>query len=427
MGPWNALTAAEAIAHMSQGALRSEELAAACLHRISLREPSIRAWSHVAGAAALSAARDRDNVPQLGPLHGVPVGIKDIIDTARMPSERGEPEIFAGRTVNKDASAVGSLETAGAVLVGKTASSRHTIMIPGPTTNPRAPGRTPGGSSSGSAAAVADHMVPITLATQTAGSIIRPATYCGIIGYKPTFGLIDRDGVRAYSEELDTIGAMARSIDDIQLVMSALAPDHGFDEVPAEAAPPQIIVVRTTDYGEFLDSEMEVCLTTTSNRLRSFGFEVAETDPPFSFRDTTAAQHSIMLYDFAHVFADHVDHHRDRLHPDLISFVEAGRLVSRHQYEDCLQRARDWRIQLRNWLTMPHVVLTYATATTAPPMTTTGTSEYIRPWTLMHTPTLALPLGLASSGAPIGLQLIGPHGSDAWFLSAAQKLIDALN
>src|SRR5438552_16152328 len=203
------------------GELSAETLVRSCLERIREREPVVRAWTHLAGAAALAAARVCDKGAKRGILRGVPFGVKDIFDTADMPSGYGSP-IYTGCRPSFDASAVALPRAAGAILLGKTVTTEFANRHPGPTANPHNPAHSPGGSSSGSAAAVADFMVPLALGTQTEGSIIRPAAYCGIVGYKPSFGLICRAGLKPLVDSLDTVGVLARTVPDAAVYTAAL-------------------------------------------------------------------------------------------------------------------------------------------------------------------------------------------------------------
>ena len=202
------LSAADAARLIAKGEITSQMLVQACLERIGEREDTVKAWVHLDADYALAQARERDEWRtegrSTGPLHGVPVGIKDIIDTADMPTENGTP-IHAGRTPGDDAAIVGALRDAGAVIMGKTVTTELAVMTPDKTCNPHNPDHTPGGSSSGSAAAVADGMVPLAIGTQTGGSVIRPAAFCGVVGFKPTFGLISRSGVLNQSPALDIL------------------------------------------------------------------------------------------------------------------------------------------------------------------------------------------------------------------------------
>lgn len=214
-------TALEAARRIADGSLTCEALARACLERIAEREPEVRAWQHLDPDAALEAARRLDRTGS-GPLKGLPVGVKDIIDTGDMPTGYGSA-LYEGFRPPRDAACVALARRAGALMLGKTVSTEFAYFQPGRTRNPQDPGRTPGGSSSGSAAAVADGMVPLAFGTQTAGSVIRPASYCGCVGYKPTFGLIDRTGVRPFADSLDTVGVFARTVEDAAFFAAVLS------------------------------------------------------------------------------------------------------------------------------------------------------------------------------------------------------------
>ena len=231
------LGAAEAAQRIREGLLTSEELVQACLERIRQVEPTVQAWTFLDEQHALEQARSRDERKRsgqpIGPLHGVPVGVKDIIDTADMPTENGTV-LHKGRAPRADAAVVASLRAAGAVILGKTVTTECAYFSPGKTRNPHNPEHTPGGSSSGSAAAVAASMVPLALGSQTAGSVIRPASFCGVYGFKPTHGLIPRTGVLQLSRTLDTIGAFARSIDDLALLLEQIT---GYDDGDPDTRP----------------------------------------------------------------------------------------------------------------------------------------------------------------------------------------------
>ncbi len=231
----NRLTATEATALISAGRLSSSALVQSCLDRIAMRESTVHAWADLNPAAAMDQARARDAEAAKGPLHGLPVAVKDVIDVAGAPTGMGSP-IYDGYVPFADAACVAALRSAGAVILGKTVTAEFAGVSPGPTTHPAAPDRTPGGSSSGSAAAVADHMVPVALGTQTGGSIIRPAAFCGVVGFKPSFGTINRAGLKFAAESFDTIGMMARDVDDIALVWRVLVGAGTTLEMP-EAAP----------------------------------------------------------------------------------------------------------------------------------------------------------------------------------------------
>ncbi|MBC7779338.1 MAG: amidase, partial [Proteobacteria bacterium] len=237
------LSAVEASAALRAGTLTSEALVAACLERIAHREHDVQAWAHVDAEQALAQARALDRMPPRSPLHGIPVGIKDVIDTFDMPTAYGSP-IYRAHRPSADAACVSLIRELGGVIMGKTVSTEFATRQPNKTRNPHALERTPGGSSSGSAAAVADFMVPLALGTQTSSSIIRPAAYCGVVGYKPSFGLINRAGMKFLSESLDTIGVLARTVEDAALLVGTLS-GVALDAPGAEpAAAPRVGVCR---------------------------------------------------------------------------------------------------------------------------------------------------------------------------------------
>src|SRR5215510_11845337 len=245
MKPLHELTVVEAAQAIAAGTITSEALVHACLERIMAREESIRAWEYLDPKAALTQARACDRSPAQGLLHGVPVGIKDLIDTADMPTSYGSP-IYAGHRPVWDAASVALLRAAGAVILGKTVTTEFAMFTPGKTANPHNVAHTPGGSSSGSAAAVADAMVPLALGTQTAGSIIRPASFCGVVGYQPTHGQFSVAGIKALSQTLDTLGGSARSVADVALLRAALV--GGASQLPALERAPRIGLCRTPQW-----------------------------------------------------------------------------------------------------------------------------------------------------------------------------------
>src|ERR1051325_4809805 len=237
MKPLHELTGVEAAQAIAAGTITSAALVSACLERISAREESVRAWEYLDAEAALAQARARDRSPTQVPLHGVPVGIKDLIDTSDMPTSYGSP-IYAGHRPAWDAASVALLRAAGAAILGKKVTTEFAMFTPGKTANPHNAAHTPGGSSSGSAAAVADGMVPLALGTQTAGSVIRPASFCGVVGLKPSFGVIPRAGVKPLADSLDTIGTMARTVDDAAFFAGVISGRPALRDLAMPAAAP---------------------------------------------------------------------------------------------------------------------------------------------------------------------------------------------
>lgn len=418
------LTAVEAADRIARGVLSSERLVRACLDRISAREDAVRAWSYVDWDGAIENARRCDRSPAGGPLHGVPVGIKDIVDTADMPTVLGEPEIYAGRQPDEDATLVKQLKAAGAVVVGKTAPSKHTIMLPGKTRNPHDPARTPGASSSGSAAAVADHMVPLTVCSQTAGSILRPATYCGVVGFKPTKDTVVYDGTRSYSPHLDTIGSMGRTVTDAGLLMCGMTGDERYASLPAHEGGLRVGVYRTP-YFDAAEPYVRQHFEESVGALARAGVAVVEAAMPDEFDELSELQDVIMSYDLDKVFADHRREHYDLLDPELIAYCDKGARVTQAQYRAALDQAQRCRAMFDDALGGADLLLLPSTLTDAPPITTTGTSEFIRIWTFLHTPAINLPTGRSPEGMPISVQLVGRAGRDPEFLAMADR-VDAI-
>ncbi len=423
------LTAAEARQLLAAGEISSVELVRACLDRIDERENVVQAWSYVDAEGALEKAREADRIghgdEQNGPLHGIPVGVKDIVDTADMPTLLGEPEIYAGRQPSADATLITRLRAAGAIILGKTAPSKHTIMLPGKTRNPHDPTRTPGASSSGSAAAVADFMVPLAVCSQTAGSILRPATYCGVVGFKPTKDTVVYDGTRTYSPHLDTLGAMARSVIDTALLIQGMTGDDRYGRVrPADE--PLALGLYRTPYFDQAEDYVQAHFEASVRTLRDAGVDVREVDVPAKFDHLSELQDVVMSYDLDKVFAEHRRDHFDLLDPALIAYCEKGSRVSEEQYREALAHAERCRAMLPEVLDGLDALLLPSTLSDAPPISTTGTSEFIRIWTFLHTPAINLPTGKSPAGLPISVQLVGGLGADVRFLCTAARVDEIL-
>jgi Asp-tRNA(Asn)/Glu-tRNA(Gln) amidotransferase A subunit family amidase len=342
-GDLTALTATEAAAALASGTITAEGLARACIARIEARDRHVEAWAHFEPERVIADARARDEQRrsggELGALAGIPIGIKDIIDTAAYPTENGSP-VFAGRRPQHDAFVVAQLKAAGAVIMGKTVTTELAFFGPGKTKNPRDPSRTPGGSSSGSAAAVADGQVPLALGTQTAGSIIRPASYCGVIGFKPTFGYISRTGILAQSAPLDTVGCYARCVEDIALLIDVLSE---FDTSDGDMSPaaktflvhelakpmtraPRFAFVKSPAW-ENADADAKRAIETFAG---SFGAqaEVVETPLPANFDGALRLQQIVQFSDIAKNYGPIADAHPDRVSSKLKEVVAEGRTFS---------------------------------------------------------------------------------------------------
>jgi Asp-tRNA(Asn)/Glu-tRNA(Gln) amidotransferase A subunit family amidase len=432
------LTATEAAAAIRAGEITSVDLVQACLVRIAETEEAVQAWTYLDPDYALSQAKVADAATRagrpLGPLHGIPVGIKDIIDTGDMPTENGTP-LYAGRRPTTDATLVSLLRQAGAVIMGKTVTTELAVYAPGKTRNPHNPEHTPGGSSSGSAAAVAAHMVPLAVGTQTNGSIIRPASFCGVYGYKPTHGLVSRHGVLSQSEPLDQIGFFARSIEDLALVAEPLM---AFDErdpasrpyaraelmrIAGEAPPvtPHIGFARTPVW----DQAEETTKQAFAELVETLGDDVEEVALADPFDKVVDWHRVIMESDIAKSFAGEYARGADTLSAVLREIIERGRKYLAVDYN----RAIDWRPVLDRMLgeafEWNDALLAPATIGPAPAsLASTGNPIFCTLWTYLGVPAITLPLFRSENGMPFGAQLVGPRGDDARLLRTARWLAE---
>jgi Asp-tRNA(Asn)/Glu-tRNA(Gln) amidotransferase A subunit family amidase len=418
------LSAAEAARAIQAGQLTSESLVAACLERIAARDGELAAWVHLDADAALTQARALDRQPARGPLHGIPVGIKDIFDTADMPTEHGSP-IYRGNRPRADASTVAQLRQAGCVIVGKTATTEFASIYPAATRNPRNPAHSPGGSSSGSAAAVADHMVPLALGTQTGGSVIRPAVYCGVIGLKPSFGSINRTGVKPVSDTLDTIGLFANTVEDAALALNLLS-GRRMPDFAAKAAAPRIGFARTSRWKD-ADAATRAALESAARRLASAGAEVKDAALPPATEALFDAHGPIMNFESARALAWEQAHHRDAISATLLKRLDEGWAISREKYDDARQTARDARRQFSDLMRGFDLLLTPSARDEAPKgFASTGDSLFNRVWTLLGVPCITLPWGSGPNGLPLGIQLVAAVEQDAALLAQAQWAAAAL-
>lgn len=434
-----ALGAAEAARRIRDGAITSEELVGACLAHIAEREPDIHAFAYLDPDYAQEEARRADRWRQEGhalpSLHGVPVAIKDAIDTADMPTEYGSA-LFAGNRPKRDAAIVSALRDAGAIVLGKTVTTEFALFHPGPTQNPRAPGRTPGGSSSGSAAAVADFMAPLALGTQTAGSVIRPASYCGVYGFKPTYGLISRTGVLPQSPELDTVGMFARSVDDIALLADALTAydpadpamwprsrprlhDVTMQPVPAK---PRFAFVRSPAWPEAQD----VTRQAFAELVAELGARCEEIELPPAFERALNFQRIIQMAGVAAYLGPHQGRGEGAVSDVLSERIEEGRKIPAASYIEALAARPRLEALLDTIFEGFDAILTPATLGPAPEgISSTGSPVFCALWTYLLVPAITLPL-LEADGLPMGVQLIGRARDDGRLLRTARWLEGAL-
>ncbi|MEX0607381.1 MAG: amidase [Halofilum sp. (in: g-proteobacteria)] len=418
--PLHQLSASEIHLRVEHGSVTAREIVGAALARIREREKEIEAWAYLLDETDL----DLEGGERSGPLGGAPVGIKDIFETRDMPTTWGTHYLRASGSI-ADAAAVALLRRAGATILGKTVSTEMAYFAPGSTRNPRDVTRTPGGSSSGSAAAVADCMVPLALGTQTAGSITRPASYCGIIGYKPTFGTVPTAGVKPFAPTLDTIGWFARSVADVALGFAALTASK--DIPPLRRLPMRglRIGVQALPANTPLDADVEQVLADTCHRLTAAGARVFDLELPRGYDDLVPAHKTIMAYEAARSLADEHDRYADQMSAHLAALLEEGIHMSRVLYTDALRQTDEHGHDLNHRLADVDVVLAPAASGEAPTgHGTTGDPLYSRAWTLLGLPSITLPLGRGRHGLPIGLQLIAAKHEDLRLLEVAQAVTD---
>lgn len=414
--------------------LSSEDLTRALLGRIKAHEESVQAFQWIDSSRALELAcladkRHRSGAP-LGPLHGIGVGIKDIVETRYIPTTMGSA-IFEGFVPDRSATVVRRLEAAGAFVLGKTVTSEFAFFTPGKTRNPWNPAHTPGGSSSGSAAAVAMGFVPAAIGTQTNGSVIRPAAFCGIVGYKPTAGLIPLDGIHPFSPSLDQVGVFTRSVPDAAFLAAVL--ERGEKSDPAAGSknwviagdlapvsgPPRLAAVRSPVW-HMADQNTRDHFLALIERLRSAGATVEEQELPQAFERAHAVHHIIMYSEGARVFADLQRHHRHRLSPRLNGLIDEGLGIDQSLLVRSLAQRDQLAGEMDTFLNRFDAVITPPAPGQAPAdLTQTGDPVFCTIWSLCGVPAVTIPTGQGPLGLPLGLQLICPRLADDRVLSIA--------
>lgn len=431
------LTATDTARQIAGGLLSSEDHVRACLARIEETEPTVQAWAHLDAEFALEQAREADlrrmrGLP-CGPLHGVAVGIKDIIDVAGLPTEDGTV-LHAGRLPRHDATVVSRLRAAGAVILGKTVTTELASYAPGKTRNPHDPEHTPGGSSSGSAAAVAAGQVPAALGSQTNGSIIRPASFCGVYGFKPSFGLVPRGGVLRLSRALDHVGVLARSLEDVALLTECIA---GCDESDPDTQPPRArpplaavlaqeppmppkLALARTPFWDRLEADARGAFEELAESLGSHA-------EPFELPESAARaidwHRTIFEADLAASLELEYDRGAEKLSASMRGQIERGRQVTAVDYHKALARIEIVNAGFEELFDRFDAIVTPATLGTAPKgLAATGDPLLATLWTYCGMPAVSLPLARGESGLPLGMQLVGARGDDARLLRTARWL-----
>lgn len=409
------MSAREAISEMTAGRLTSEGLVRDCLDRIAEREATVHAWTHLDPDLAIHAARRLDAAARRGVLHGIPIGVKDVIDTYDMASEYGSP-IYRGHRPAADAGSIAMARAAGAVILGKTVTTEFATSHPGKTTNPHNPRHTPGGSSSGSAAAVADYMVPLAVGTQTGGSVIRPASFCGVVGFKPSFGLIDRSGVKPLAGSLDTVGVFGRDVADVALFAAALSGRIELAEIEI-SAPARFGICRMPEWSQAAVETVEA-ITHAREKLANAGAACQQIELPAPFEALARAHHDIEYFEVARALQHEYQQHSAQLTPGLLSRIREGLAVPGQLYEQRLRSVRECRILVDGLFDNVEILLAPSARGEAPPgLDSTGKATFNRLWTLLGLPSLTIPFHHGPTGLPVGVQIVGRYHNDKRLLA----------
>jgi Asp-tRNA(Asn)/Glu-tRNA(Gln) amidotransferase A subunit family amidase len=421
----NRLTGAEAARRIAAGQITVEALVRDCLERIAQRDGELHAWVHCDPDAALAQARAIDRDGARGPLFGLPVGVKDVIDTCDMPTQYGSP-IYDGHAPRSDAACVALVRQAGGIVLGKTVTTEFATRHPRATRNPHDLEHTPGGSSSGSAAAVADFMAPLAFGTQTGGSTIRPSAYCGIVGYKPSFGTINAAGMKHVAESLDTIGVMARTVEDCALLVNAVSGRILPDLLTRIVTAPRIAFCRTSRWDAASDAT-HAALEAAASLLARSGAPVTELALPPDFDRLYPAQELIMNFEAARALAHERRTAPERLSDTLRATLDEHEAVPRSRYDEAMALARGCRHAFDRSFRDVDVLLTPSAPDEAPQgLASTGSSLFNRNWTLLGVPCVTVPFGRGAKGLPLGLQIVGRYDDDARVLKAAEFVRQAV-
>ncbi|HKQ27188.1 MAG TPA: amidase, partial [Burkholderiales bacterium] len=388
---------------IERGELEPQTLVRSCLDRIAARESEVQAWAFLDETHAFESVH--------GPLRGVPIGVKDIFDTYDMPTQYGS-RIYLGHRPRADCAPVALARAAGGVILGKTVTAEFATFVPGKTRNPHNLAHTPGGSSSGSAAAVADFMVPLAFGTQTAGSVIRPGSYCGVIACKPTYNFLPRAGVHPNADSLDTVGVYARSVEDVSFFLSALM---GRNDLNPTVDRPRVAFCRTFEW-ELVEPPMAAAFDTVCRKL-----DLKELRLPESFRRLRTAHTTVLRFEGARALADEYRRFGELLDPALKKRCDEGYAIEWPEYEEALRYALRCRCALDEAFGDFDVLVAPAATGEAPKgLGSTGNVAMNAVWTLLHTPCVCVPIGKGPNGLPLGLQVIGRINDDARTLACAQ-------
>lgn len=422
MTRFNELSAHDAAKKIARRELTCEALAQDCLARIRERDNEVLAWQYLDPEAVLAQARALDREIESGrrrgPLHGIPLGVKDIFDTFDMPSEYGSP-IYEGHRPTTDAGTVARARRAGMLIMGKTVTTELATHVPSRTRNPHNLAHTPGGSSSGSAAAVADFMTPLAIGTQTVGSTIRPSSFCGIVGYKPTFNLLSRAGCKLEADSLDTVGVLARSVPDVALYAGTQTNDARLIDLQPLDRAPRVGFCTTFD-SDLIQPETFEAMELARRELAKAGAHVEEFSLPETFRPLRESHWTVYLFEMSHAYGDEYDRHPEGIDPTLRARMEEGSRVTGETYAAVQAVGFRCRAALAEAMHDLDVVIAPSAQGEAPKVgATTGSPALNQIWSFLWTPTVTVPVHRGPNGLPVGLQVCGRIQDDPRTLAAA--------
>ena len=421
------MTVREARQAIENGQLTSVKLVESCIERIDERESDIHAWTHFNPAQALASAKASDQAGNKGAIGGIPVGVKDIIDTHDMPTEYGSP-IYKGNQPSSDATCVTMTRDAGGVIMGKTATTEFAHQFPAATCNPHNTAHTPGGSSSGSGAGVASFMIPLGFGTQTGGSVIRPGAFCGVVGYKPTYGEFGVKGVKENAHCCDTVGLYARSVDDIALFRGGLL---GIDAPPLSATPlvgMKIGVCRSHAW-EQADETTKNCLAEAASQLSKAGATVSDYDMSEDVGICSKSAKAARSYELRRSLNFEFTYHYEKISKMCREgSPKIGENITHEEYRGHLTQMAKSRSAFADVTNGFDILLTPSATGEAPKgLETTGNSAFNDIWTALHVPSMTIPAFTGANGLPIGIQVVGHHAKDQRMLEAAQSIALALD
>ena len=413
-------SALEIFQKINSGELTSESVVRDCLDRIKAHDQFLHAWAFIDAELALEQARACDMATEpKGPLHGIPIGVKDVLDTADMPTEYGS-EIYAGYCPKEDSACVAALRKAGAVILGKTTTTEFASPIPVGVRNPIDTTRTPGVSSSGSAAAVADFMVPIANGTQTGGSVILPAAFCGVVGYKASLNGLDRSGIAGLKETLDTLGYFSRSVHDIAIVYEALTAN----KVPKDNSPITVGLCLTPMWS-MADKCAQQVLLEAASKLSNAGYNVEDVKLPSEFDSIEESFRIISNFEGKQALAAEFEHHMEKMNSWMQMTGKSD--WDSDDYNGALASANSARRALNRLYEEYPIFLTLSTSGEAPSdLVNASVSSFNRMWTLMHGPSISLPVGEGPNGMPLGIQLVAREGADGELIGHARNIHEIL-